>query len=483
MKLNTKIKLSIIFTSLCFMSVSHAAWMEDFYNSAGAASNVTVPQAISSQSVVGYTGGGLVWRVPNKNFSPFQITPPSLKGGCGGIDLYLGSYSFPNKDAFIQALRNYGQAAIGYFFTLALKTMAPEIESALAYINKIAQDINGLTMNSCSAAKATVGFLGDAMFGMNSREASGSMRAKGTTTDEFSGMKAIQDGNYMTVLNEIYDSTFGKSKSALTAADAGKAIPAEVNIVHFALKNQNIDITEDEEQLIMSLVGPSLIIRSAKDSDGQDAPINTGEGPSIEFKEIVGLSANPEDNVQLTVYECDREADCLQPTRQNVSVAPFTKIVESVIKKVRDGVSGRTAQSFSSMDKVVLKLSSVPIYRAAAMSVTPGVAGAVSTQLLEDLRDYAALDAATRFVNHYITIMEKALAGAGKKLPEGMAPSLVRIETRIATLRRDMFLETQSYYAQKGNPFAKIDQLEKAEKYMFGNLNAMLAANARFGKT
>ena len=42
---------------------SHADWIGDFYSSAGAAVNVTTPQAISSQSVVGMSGGGLSWRV------------------------------------------------------------------------------------------------------------------------------------------------------------------------------------------------------------------------------------------------------------------------------------------------------------------------------------------------------------------------------------------------------------------------------------
>ena len=53
---------------------------------------------------------------------------------------------------------------------------------------------------------------------------------------------------------------------------------------------------------------------------------------------------------------------------------------------------------------------------------------------------------------------------------------------RIADIKTDMHMQVTHFYQQKGNPYEKIDQLDKAERAMYANLNSMLAANARFGK-
>ena len=130
--------------------------LSDFYNAAGAAANVTPAGAISTQSVVGFSGGGATWRVPNKTLTPFQITPPHISAGCNGIDAYLGSYSMINKPQFVAALRNFGQQAVGYFFSLALRSVAPEIAVTLDVLNDLAQKANQFGKNSCEMSKWAV---------------------------------------------------------------------------------------------------------------------------------------------------------------------------------------------------------------------------------------------------------------------------------------------------------------------------------------
>ena len=60
MKLRTRITASAVALALSLSSVgSRADWIGDFYSSAGAGVNATAPQAIATQSAVGYSGGGL----------------------------------------------------------------------------------------------------------------------------------------------------------------------------------------------------------------------------------------------------------------------------------------------------------------------------------------------------------------------------------------------------------------------------------------
>jgi conjugative transfer pilus assembly protein TraH len=70
--------------------------------------------------------------------------------GCGGIDLFAGSFSFINEAQFVALLKNIGQNALGYFFQLALKSMAPEIAVTLEWLQDQAQKINALNVNLVS---------------------------------------------------------------------------------------------------------------------------------------------------------------------------------------------------------------------------------------------------------------------------------------------------------------------------------------------
>ena len=464
--------------------LAHADWIGDFYSSAGAAVSTTAPQAISSQSVVGFSGGGLSWRVPSKNFQPFQITPPSLKAGCGGIDAYLGAYSFPNKDQFVQALRNFGQAAIGYFFELALRTMAPEIAVTLDVINDLATRVNQFSMNSCAAAKKAVGYLAEDWMKANARDASGYARAAGEFLDEFDATFNIESDGGKT-MEEKYMQNYGKPASALTSADAGKFNPVKVNVLRYALDHANIDATsEDEKDLIMSLVGPTLIFRTGSAGDGTVSPEVGSVPKTIDFKQLVGehvLTAGP--TATLQVLKCDSHTECLYPYKSSAVVETFAQRAMAAITRIRSNVATHTPGTNLTADhQLVLKMTSVPLYRAAAMAESSGVAAMVANELVYDLADYAAMDAAVNMVTYYLGITDKALATVSPKVPTVFQPELFAMRTRISDIRTQMHEQVRYLYQVKGDPYKKIDQLDKVERAMYTNLNATLAANARFGK-
>lgn len=480
-------RLSVAILALAFAGNSfnaNADWIGDFYSSAGAAVNTTSPQAIASQSVVGYSGGGLSWRVPNKNFQPFQITPPSLKAGCGGIDAYLGGFSFPNKDAFVQALRNFGQAAVGYFFELALRSMAPEIAVTLDVINDLATRVNQFSMNSCRSAQKAVNYVAKDWMEANARDATGYARAAGEFVDDFDAMFGIE-GNGQKIMAEKYLQNYGKARSAVTAADQGKAIPVYVNLLRWALDHNNaVALTTDEKDLIMSIVGPTVIVTKGTDADGNEAPdFNAGRPGTIDFAHLVGedhLTATAVQN--LKKLSC-QDAECTSVSENAEVVTTFSVRAMNAVTKIRQNIQNRTAaMTLTAEEMVVLKMSSVPLYRAAAMAESSGVAAIVANQLVLDLADYAAVDAAFNMMTYYLGVADKALNGISAKVPQTLQPSYNGMRDRIRTIRGEMSTTLSHYYKQKGNPFEKIDQLDRAERAMYSNLNSMLAANARFGK-
>jgi conjugative transfer pilus assembly protein TraH len=75
--------------------------MQDWFNDIGAYGNVTGPNAYRGQTMNLYTGGSLYMRTPVRNYQLASIAPPSFTAGCGGIDLFAGSFSFINKEQFV----------------------------------------------------------------------------------------------------------------------------------------------------------------------------------------------------------------------------------------------------------------------------------------------------------------------------------------------------------------------------------------------
>jgi conjugative transfer pilus assembly protein TraH len=479
-KLCAQTIVAAICIALCtvFSLNAKADWLSDFYNSAGAGINVTPAQSIASQNMVGYSGGGAVWRHPTRNFYPAQLTPPSLKMGCGGIDFYLGGFSFPNKAQFVQALRNFGQASLGYFFKLALRSLAPEIAVTLEAIEDVANMINQFGMNTCKDAENFVNTVGKKL-GIAERNANESyLSAVGTTVDFFDS-KLSRQGKNATSYTEIYNSRYGTDRSGMSQADHdSKPIPPNTNVLWWVLRRAKIDgLTDDEIELIMSLVGPTAIYK-LQDESVED----TGNMTDKPVSSIMPLEIYLGGNLQ--IYQCDghpNPVDCLSPTTRTKAVIGFYERVEKAIEEIRDNVRYRNdGNDLSADSKLILRFSSVPIYRAAAMAETGGSGAAVAGAIAFDLIDYAAVDATQQFIDYYLNITLRALESA--VVPSVIKADVDDMKEKIKSVRGSARALVDNVYQNRGNPFEKIKQLNEIERAMYANLNVQLAANAKFGK-
>ena len=69
------------------------AEVNTMFNNLGTIGNYTAPGAFRGQTFNTYTGGSLFMRAPNKVYQLAAIQFPSAKAGCGGIDVFGGSFS------------------------------------------------------------------------------------------------------------------------------------------------------------------------------------------------------------------------------------------------------------------------------------------------------------------------------------------------------------------------------------------------------
>ncbi len=121
------------------------------------ANNVTAGGGYQDQTGGFYTGGSVFARSKVNNADLFSLQMPHYRSGCGGIDLFLGGFSFINAAEFTQLLRNIGSNASGYAFNLALATVTPQIKSVLDDLSAKVHSITNQTINSCEAAATLVG--------------------------------------------------------------------------------------------------------------------------------------------------------------------------------------------------------------------------------------------------------------------------------------------------------------------------------------
>lgn len=94
------------------------------------------------------------WRQSNDNLMTIQ--PASIRGGCGGIDLFSGGISFLDFEYLVEKLQKVLQSAAGYAFQIGLKVLCEKCSSALEWVTGITDMLNNMQIDDCKAGKALV---------------------------------------------------------------------------------------------------------------------------------------------------------------------------------------------------------------------------------------------------------------------------------------------------------------------------------------
>jgi len=104
--------------------------------------NHTAPTAHLGQRRGVLTGGSVNARNRIMNESLWHFVPPSFDAGCGGIDLFAGSFSFISAEQFQNLLRAIAANATGYAFEVALGAMCKECLETMETLQKKIQALN-----------------------------------------------------------------------------------------------------------------------------------------------------------------------------------------------------------------------------------------------------------------------------------------------------------------------------------------------------
>ena len=91
----------VLFLTIFLSSIVWANGLKNFAD--GVVSVKESGGTISTRDRTVLFGGGYTMKTPNIRLTPFNVTAPSLKAGCGGIDMVFGSLGFLNKEQFVRS--------------------------------------------------------------------------------------------------------------------------------------------------------------------------------------------------------------------------------------------------------------------------------------------------------------------------------------------------------------------------------------------
>jgi len=120
----------------------------------GAVIEYDKPVSVKGKEMTTLGGGGIRIRWEDRTYALVNAVPPSLKMGCGGIDINLGSLGLLNFDQFgklFEALM--GPAGVMFAAQLALSALCPQCEQVLQQLMNLANQLNQMQISKCGAVQ------------------------------------------------------------------------------------------------------------------------------------------------------------------------------------------------------------------------------------------------------------------------------------------------------------------------------------------
>lgn len=379
--------------------------------------NTTPGQVLDTQRRGGYTFGSVVARSRVVRPNLISFDPPSISGGCSGIDLYGGSFSFINKDQLTQALRAIASNALSYAFTLALEGVCPTCMQKMEKLRDWVNEINLEMRDSCRFGQTLVDASGlDEWHESRVRGAIQADASAGTAEDTFDA-------------EDTFSSEFesDSARGELTSANAvWEAMEVSQTAAWFGA------FGDDElREVLMSVAGS--LIKAPTDTAGNPCQNAVGVREYC-FRELTSILnvehfINGTENETVQIYRCDEPVQCLNPEPQEVEnwmglktrireilFGPAPLFTGGLIFKIRD-----KAAVLTESEESFIEAAPLPVYTILrSVAKYPGTVITIGEQLQETI----ASQIARNVVFEMITAVRQSFGFASVQMSEQMRARL-----------------------------------------------------------
>lgn len=448
------IALAAALALLCTATPSRADLnneVNDMFNNLGAIGNYTAPGAFRGQAYNTYTGGSLMMRSPNKVYQLAAVQFPSARAGCGGIDVFGGSFSHISAEEFKNMLRNITAALPGIAFQLALEAVSPLLGGLTKWAKGLETWINNARINSCETAKAIVSTAAEAV-GYSSQESCADLAME-------MGMESDRDSARRRCSTDR-PSILSSARSSGDVNLRNKA-PFVGNLTWKALQYTGAYLTDSERELIMSMVG--TIIYYPEESGRDPEPV----APTLTSisQLLYGQAAGSGTNVIQHLLRCNDYSACdVVSLNTAYNHTPFTARVETMMRSIADRIATRTAIPNNSAEVGFVNQTTEPVYK--MLSVGTSIPGSgLADSLIGQYRDVIAADYAYVFLERNLRLGMAALA-KDYTLQQTQRDQANQIRQRAQAILLQLSQEKNLLYQKVGSFRAVASHLEQLERQL-----------------
>jgi conjugative transfer pilus assembly protein TraH len=433
-KSTNKAKFILVISYLIILNSNQASAtdiggsMAKFWNDMGGSTNITKSGAYQGQSAGYYTLGNIHARTPIKNVNVANLQLPSVSAGCGGIDLFKGSFSFINSEQIIELLKAIANNAKGFAFQLALETISPVIAEKVEELQALIQQINSAMVNSCETAASLVG----SVWPQHDK-------ASNTICSTIGNKKGLFDDYAHAKHGCTNKGERGKVNREDATDEYDNVKVEDINLAWKALKDSKILQTNgkfDKEmaELFMALSGTVIIKSKGKDANGNE----------IDAPEFVYISAKADNNEIITamldggevsVHICDEAEKCLNPalngSKQTIDEkSAYKEKVSNIISSMTTKIM--TDVALDTQELGILNFTTIPLYK--MLNVYAAYSGSISLFELPTYAEIIALD----MIYVYLDNIVKNVEQASNRLAVGSPEELEKFKNNLRETRKSL---------------------------------------------
>lgn len=299
----------------------------------------TDPQVINTQRLKGMYGGSMSLRPLSSGINIVQFAPPRIDAGCGGVDIFFGSFSFINGAQFEQLIRSIAANAVGFAIKAAIDAMCEPCGKLIAELDAAMRELNAMAKNTCAIANA--------MFSPEGRQKLTEQAARiGTALSNAAGHASdIMKAENWRTQKTPNEAAQGRGAGGTSGTSIAENNPLDGNIVYLAAREsmsrggnslRSFLSERDVISIVMGLYGV-VILNPEKSPAEQCAPGTSPERCSKE-PEIFAPTITKWDNLLypkkyheagVPVISC-ANSDCRKTTTTTIAPAVWGGVTDAV---------------------------------------------------------------------------------------------------------------------------------------------------------
>ncbi len=433
--------------------------LDSFFNTMGGSANVTGPVAYNGQQGGYYSGGNLWVRFPaQQTYQLGSLQMPGVKAGCGGIDIFTGSFSFINTDQIVAAMKAAANGALAFVFDLAINAISSQIGSSIEKVMQKLQQFTQHSLNACQAGEQVAAGLA----GMIGARDSHFCETIGNSQGVFSDFASAKQG-----------CGTGGQQTQTVNGNSDKTIPTGPYNYTWTMLNQKYpSFDKDFKQYLMSLVGTIIFQPGTSDTQGPTFKF-IGQGDPA----LITILLDGGSNAQ--VYSCDTSDQCLNPTQTTLSVDTGKALKNRVYNLLLD-IQGRiqSNQQLTSEEIGLLGATTIPLYKIMVVNSAASFGGMNSADLSQ-LSEIASVDLLETLVQQFY----KMVTDGQSSFQNADPTTLKQWQDQLSSVTRTLDSQTMHNSERLTRTEQILERTVRVESTLRNTMSPQMSAALQFQKS